>query len=101
VFGLSSKRLDAPMPTPYYTLHKDGSPMPVAGVLQMNEQWAGVPPHWMPYIAVADIAAASTQIEALGGAIAVPAFDTPYGRISIVNDPQGAVFTVIQLAQNG
>ncbi len=68
-----------------------------AGVLQMTEHWAGVPPHWMIYLATPDIAAAAEKVGALGGKVVVPAFDTPYGRISIVNDPQGAVFTLIQL----
>lgn len=96
VFDLIGERLETPMPTAYYTLHKGVGSDAVAGVLQMTEHWAGVPPHWMVYFAVPDIGAAADQVEALGGKVVVAAFDTPAGRLSIVNDPQGAVFTLIQ-----
>ncbi len=99
VFGATHQRLEGDMPTTYYTLHKGESV--VAGVLQMNEQWAGIPPHWMIYLAVADIDASMEQVKTLGGKVVVPAFPTPHGRISVVNDPQGAAFTLIQLTTNG
>jgi uncharacterized protein len=99
VFGLEPTKLDMTggPPTDYWTLHK--GPKTVAGVLQMTKEWAGVPPHWMTYFAVADTDAACKRIAELGGKVSVPAFDTPYGRMSVVNDPTGAVFSVIKLAQ--
>lgn len=69
-----------------------------AGVLQMNEQWEGIPPHWMAYFAVDDVDAACGVVEANGGSVRVPAFDSPYGRISVVADPCGAHFSIIQMA---
>ena len=32
----------------------------------------------------------------LGGSVIVPPFDTPVGRIAILSDPQGAMFSVIK-----
>lgn len=70
----------------------NGGFMPMAG-----PEWEGVPPHWMVYFAVADTDAICTKISASGGRVCVPPTDTPVGRFAVVNDPQGAVFSVIQL----
>lgn len=79
----------------YWTLHRGEKP--VAGVLQMNEQWpADIPPHWMNYFAVDDTDAAAKRAAELGGKVHVPPFDTPYGRIAVVSDPAGATFTVMK-----
>jgi len=34
----------------------------------------------------------------LGGSVIVPPFDTPVGRIAVLSDPQGAMFSVIKNA---
>jgi predicted enzyme related to lactoylglutathione lyase len=71
-------------------------------MIQMNEEWPEeVPPHWMVYFAVDDIDAAAARVEELGGRVAVPPTDTPAGRFAVVNDPQGAVFSIIRLAPGG
>jgi uncharacterized protein len=71
----------------------------IGGMIAMNEQWpAEVPPHWMVYFAVDDADAAVGRAQELGGKVAVPPTDTPAGRFAVLNDPQGAVFSVIRLA---
>jgi hypothetical protein len=96
LFGLEPHRLDAP-DMEYYTLHK-GSEI-AGGIMQLSEQFPpSVPPHWAVYFAVDDTDAAVAKITELGGSIKAPAFDTPYGRIAVVADPQGAVFSIIKLA---
>jgi len=96
VFGLEPKKLETPGPMEYYTLHK--GPKTVAGVMQMTQAYpAEIPPHWMAYFAVADTDAAAKQIASLGGTVIQPPFDTPYGRISVVKDPTGAVFSIVKL----
>lgn len=67
------------------------------GVQQMDAEWGDAPPHWMGYFAVDDADAAVERAAAGGGSIAAPAVDTPYGRIAVVADPYGALFSVIQL----
>ena len=93
LLGLEPKKLEGGME--YWTLHK--GPTTVGGVMAMTKEWEGVPPHWMNYFAVKDTEAACKAIEAAGGKVSVPSFDTPYGRIAVVNDPQGAVFSVIKM----
>jgi predicted enzyme related to lactoylglutathione lyase len=66
-------------------------------MMQMNEEWGEIPPHWMVYFAVSDADATVERVSQAGGKSQMPPFDTPVGRIGIVADPQGAVFTLIQL----
>ncbi len=66
------------------------------GVLQMDEQWGDMPPHWMQYFAVTDTDAAAAKATAAGGTVHVAPFDTPYGRIAVIGDPFGAVFSVLK-----
>lgn len=55
----------------------------------------GVPSCWSVYFAVSDTDASITAIRALGGAVVLPAEDTPYGRIAEVADPMGAPFKLL------
>jgi uncharacterized protein len=55
-----------------------------------------LPSHWLVYFGVADASAAVAAAEAAGGTVLVPAFDTPYGRMAGLQDPDGAVFWVSQ-----
>jgi predicted enzyme related to lactoylglutathione lyase len=72
----------------------------IGGMIAMNEQWpAEVPPHWMVYFAVEDVDAAVGRVEELGGKVSVAPTDTPAGRFAVLNDPHGAVFSIIALAQ--
>jgi predicted enzyme related to lactoylglutathione lyase len=50
------------------------------------------------YFAVADADAAAAKAAELGGAVMVEPFDIPVGRIAVISDPQGAVFSIIQQA---
>ena len=94
VFGHEVKPLGAPGMT-YSTLHLGDKT--VGGILQMDASWpAEVPPHFMIYFAVADTDASCAKIKELGGQVCVPPFDTPYGRIAVVNDPQGGTFSVVK-----
>lgn len=80
----------------YWTVHADGRPR--FGAMQMTDEWKDIPPHWMIYFAVDDVDATAAQVVELGGAIHHGPFDTPFGRIAVARDPQGAVFTVITMA---
>lgn len=71
------------------------------GVMQMNEQWAELPPHWMGYFAIDNTDAALDRVTAGGGKVVVPPFDTPFGRIAVIADPHGAVFSIVQLPVEG
>jgi predicted enzyme related to lactoylglutathione lyase len=55
---------------------------------------SGVPAHWLSYFSVADVDAAIAAAEGAGGAVVMPAEDTPFGRMGILVDPFGATFAV-------
>jgi hypothetical protein len=74
-----------------------GGIMPMAG-----PQWDGVPPNWSIYFVVTDCAAKANQAAALGGQVCVPPTDIPnVGTFSVLADPQGAMFQIIQLSAQG
>jgi predicted enzyme related to lactoylglutathione lyase len=81
----------------YYMIQR-GDDM-LAGILQMDEQWEGIPPHWMAYFAVDNTDATFERAVAAGGKLQVPAFDMAYGRMAVLSDPAGATFSIVQLAQ--
>ncbi len=67
------------------------------GMLQMD---TGMPPCWMPYFHIADIDAGVVRVKELGGNVVVPQNKLPDGSTwSVVADPAGAHFYLIQLSQ--
>lgn len=76
----------------------------VGGMMQMTDEWKMpetgelMPSHWMTYIAVDDVDAAAQKVEQFGGKVCVPPMDIPVGRFAVVNDPGGAVFSIIKLS---
>jgi uncharacterized protein len=78
----------------YTTLRLGGRE--VAGIMELDASVpAGVPAHWETYFAVAGTDTAVAAVQAAGGAVVRPPWDTPYGRMAIVTDDQGAGFSVI------
>ena len=68
------------------------------GMIKMTPEWGDTPPHWAVYFAVADCDASAEKAKSLGANIHVPPQDIPeIGRFSMIQDPQGAVLTLIQL----
>jgi predicted enzyme related to lactoylglutathione lyase len=59
---------------------------------QSNEQSAGNPAHWSVTFAVDDADAIAAEAERLGGKVIVPPFDVEPVRMTVLADPQGAVF---------
>jgi predicted enzyme related to lactoylglutathione lyase len=96
LFGWTTQKRPAG-PTTYITFRQGGED--AGGMLQMTAEWAGVRPHWMPYVAVADVDACAKRIAELGGKVCVPPTDISVGRFAVVEDPTGAVFSVIKLKQ--
>lgn len=74
----------------------------VAGMIEMDEQWpAEIVAHWMVYFAVADCDEVAGRAADLGGRVCVPPSDIPVGRFAVLDDPQGATFSVITMAAPG
>jgi predicted enzyme related to lactoylglutathione lyase len=57
-------------------------------------------PMWLTHIVVANLAAARGKVVALGGKVFVEAVQTPFGDFSVVQDPQGAVFSIFEGKQS-
>jgi len=72
----------------------------IGGMMTMaGDMWPPeLPSHWMVYFAVEDTDAAATRCQELGGKSIVAPFDTPAGRIAVLNDSVGAAFSVISMS---
>jgi predicted enzyme related to lactoylglutathione lyase len=96
VFGWTAQDMD--MPTGPYTVVMVGE-RPNGGFMTMPREAGEAPPHWMIYFAVDDCDARQRKAESLGGKTVVPPFDVPeVGRLSVIQDPQGATFAILKLA---
>ncbi|HET9556554.1 MAG TPA: VOC family protein, partial [Actinomycetota bacterium] len=92
VFGWDAEKLEAPGVN-YATWKLVGRT--VGGMLEMNEQWEGIPSAWMVYFAVAGTDEAASRATELGGSVGAPPFDTAFGRIAVLVDPTGGHFSVV------
>ncbi len=87
-------------PMEYKEIHLDGKA--VGGMMAIDEKWGPEPPpsHWTTYIAVDNADETVEKIKSNGGGVRVPPFDAPgVGRMSMVTDPSGANFAIIQFVQ--
>ena len=74
----------------YCMLPEDGGA--VAGVCHARGTNEGIPPQWLMYITVADLAQSLERVQALGGEVVRPPRGMGgQGRFAIVRDPAGAV----------
>jgi uncharacterized protein len=97
LFGWSSD--ESPMgPDELYTIFQLNGHDAAAGYTLRREQKSqGVPPHWMLYVAVDNADTAGARAAELGGKLLSFAFDVvDAGRMAILADPAGAVFSVWQ-----
>ncbi len=74
---------------------------PVAGMVQMDDQWPeDLPPHWSVYFAVDDCDATAARTVELGGSVSWPPTDIPVGRFAVLDDPLDAHFSIIRLTES-
>ena len=60
----------------------------------------GTPPHWMAYFQVDDVDATASKAKALGANLYLPPMTMEgVGRMSVIADPQGAVFSIFKSAR--
>lgn len=71
----------------------------IAGAMdQEGTEPEGTPPYWMVYFEVVDLDRSHQKAVDIGGREMVPPSPYPGGRFSIVADPQGAMFGLLQSA---
>jgi uncharacterized protein len=81
-----------------YTIFQlNGQDTGAAYTMKREQQAQGLPPHWMLYVAVDNADNAGIRAAELGGKLCAPAFDVmDVGRMAVIADPAGAVFSVWQ-----
>ena len=85
----------------YYELQTP-SGRAVAGLMPMlGDMWPPeLPNHWMVCFAVEDTDATAARCVELGGQAVVPPTDIPPGRFAVLNDPDGAHFSIITMNED-
>lgn len=97
LFGWTLEKSKVATPSDYFEIHIGDKA--VGGMMAIDESWGENPPpsHWNSYVAVDNVDETVEKIKENGGGVCMPPFDAPgVGRISIVNDPSGATFAIIQ-----
>lgn len=94
VYGYSVEAMDMG-PVGTYRILKRGDAMD-GGIMKSPPEMSGAT-HWMTYIAVDDVDAMSARAEKLGGKVLNPPMDVPnIGRMAVIQDPAGTVFSLFK-----
>jgi uncharacterized protein len=81
----------------YTIFQKNGKDVAACYKLMPDMLANGVPPHWMSYVAVDSADDAANKAKELGGNVMNGPFDVyDMGRMAVMSDPQGAMFSVWQ-----
>lgn len=68
----------------------------IGGIMHTPPQAQGMPPAWGSYVTVDDVDARANDAQKFGGRIIMPPTDIPgVGRFCVIQDPQGAVISLI------
>jgi predicted enzyme related to lactoylglutathione lyase len=82
---------------PYTHWQNDGAD--IGAMMAIMEQWGPMPPHWINYVQVQNCDETAAKATSLGGKVCMPPTDIPNtGRFAMLQDPQGAMLSVIALA---
>lgn len=96
LFGWSVQNMD--MGTGPYLVAKTGETS-VAGLMGMPPGAPAMPPAWGCYVTVDNVDQTLARCSELGGKTLVPPMDVPgVGRMAVLQDPQGAVLSVMTYA---
>jgi uncharacterized protein len=90
---------DMPMgPSDVYTIFRlEGRDAAAGYTLRPDQVAQHVPPHWMLYIQVDNVDSSTAKVAQLGGKVIMPPFDVmDAGRMSVIQDPTGAYFSLWQ-----
>jgi predicted enzyme related to lactoylglutathione lyase len=93
VFGWESDKIDTGG-ADYWEWQQDGKS--VGGMFRMGDDFPeDVPAHWIVYFAVEDADAATEKAKEGGAEVRAEPFDNEAGRFSVLTDPHGAAFALI------
>jgi len=72
----------------------------IGGVPPAVHHPPGVPPHWLAYFQVDDVDAVASKAKQMGAKLCLqPMTMEGVGRMSVISDPQGAVFSIFKSAR--
>jgi len=71
----------------------------VGGMMPKNEQMKGLASHWSVYFAVDDCDGSVEKAKSMKAQVIVPPADMGPYRFAVLQDPQGAVFSVVKMEQ--
>src|SRR3954451_1470861 len=96
VFGWALHTSDSP-DMPYTEFKIDGQS--IAGATEMSPMAPGeMPNYWLVYFGGEDVDASTATAVKAGGKEMLAPMDFPGGRMSMIQDPQGAIFGLLRLA---
>ena len=97
LFGWEVEDSDIPGGGVYTMFKIDGLNICACSQQQEGEAKAGVPPHWNSYVSVDDVDQTVKVADAAGATVIAPPFDVmDIGRMAVLADPTGAVFSLWQ-----
>jgi hypothetical protein len=95
LYGWTTKKMEMG-PAGTYTIFERGDKH-AGGLMKKPETAKDTPPHWLHYVAVANVDTIVAKAEGLGAKVFVAPQDIPnIGRFAILQDPVGAVFAVFK-----
>jgi hypothetical protein len=90
--------LDEKDPSGY--LHIKNGEQFIGGIPPAKHRQPGVPPHWLPYFMVDNVDAIAAKAKQAGANQCLPPMTMEnVGRMSVIADPQGAVFAIFKSAR--
>lgn len=93
LFGLTVFDASPAPEMQYYILRQDGKD--AAAIYQFGPDQAMMPPAWMIYASVTNVAESTKKCEALGGKVVMPNIEVmDLGKLSVLQDPSGAFFAI-------
>ena len=95
LFGWAGEDSPAGPDMIYTMLKKNGKS--VGALYKIRPEQKGMPPNWMTYVTVASVDETAKKAKDLGGKLLMEPFDVmDVGRMTVVQDPQGAMFSLWQ-----
>ena len=97
VFGWKVSNGQGSQAGPNDYAHIENAGAMIGGIPPASMRNPNAPPHWLSYVSVADVAASTEKAKSLGANVYMGPMDIgENGKISVLADPQGAVFALHQ-----
>jgi uncharacterized protein len=98
IFGWEMK--DGPIGGIDYTVISAGGEQ-IGGMMKIPDKSPNMPPSWGTYVTVDNVELTVKKATALGGKVLMEPHDIPdVGKFALIQDPQGAILSVISYGQS-